>query len=398
MPIARRLGSLRRRSDWLLVFALAALGELDLWLDPGEGLEPFFGSEFRGPMAVNAAFLLLSPVPLLWRRRAPLPALAVFAGLALVWIHALYTPHQPPIEPWFVFLILIYSIAAHLDGRRALLGAAIAAVAILAIDIPALVGGRSPGEIASGWPFYLVAWLLGRAVRRRQLQTSALEDRAVELEREQEERARAAVAEERARIARELHDVISHNVSVMVLQASVERRLLDGERESTREALLSIEQAGREALVELRRLLGVLRKGTEAPALTPQPSLIQLEALVEQVRDAGLPVDLRVEGTPESLPPVLDLSAYRIVQEGLTNVLKHAGAARAEVVVRYRDGELALEISDDGCGPTNDRGGGHGLIGMRERVALYGGVLEAGARNGGGYELRVRLPLEAMHS
>ncbi|MGH3111965.1 MAG: sensor histidine kinase, partial [Gaiellaceae bacterium] len=325
-------------------------------------------------MAVNAAFLLLSPLPLLRRRRAPLAALALFASLALVWIHALYTPHQPPIEPWFVLLILIYSVAAHLDRRQAIVGAAIAAAAVLAIDIPGLVGGRSFGEIASGWPFYLVAWLLGRAVRRKQLQTVALEDRAVELESEREEKARAAVVEERARIARELHDVISHNVSVMVVQASVERRLLDGERESTREVLLSIEQAGREALVELRQLLGVLRKGEDAPALTPQPSLTHLETLVEQIREAGLPVDLRIEGRPESLPPGLDLSAYRIVQEGLTNVLKHAGPARAEVVVRFGSGALVLEVSDDGRGPTNDRGGGHGLIGMRERVALYGGV------------------------
>jgi signal transduction histidine kinase len=396
--VGTTLGSIRRHSDWLLVLALVALGELDLWLDPGEGLEPFFGSEFRGPMAVNAAFLLLSPVSLLWRRRAPVAALAVFAALALVWIHALYTPDQPPIEPWFVLLILIYAVAAHADPRRTLAGAAIAAVAILAIDVPGLVGGRPFGEIASGWPFYFVAWLLGRAVRRRQLQTAALEERAVELEREQEERARAARAEERARIARDLHDVISHNVSVMVLQASVERRLLDGERESTREALHSIEQAGRDALAELRRLLGVLRKETEAPALTPQPSLNHLDALVDQVRDAGLPVDVRIEGTPESLSPGLDLSAYRIVQEGLTNVLKHAGPAHAEVVVRYRGGELELEVSDDGRGPTNGRGRGHGLIGMRERVALYGGVLEAGARNGGGYELRVRLPLEPIRS
>jgi signal transduction histidine kinase len=178
----------------------------------------------------------------------------------------------------------------------------------------------------------------------------------------------------------------------------VERRLLDGGRESTREVLLSIEQAGREALVELRRLLGVLRKSEDAPTLTPQPSLSHLDTLVEQVREAGLPVDLRIEGAPELLPPGLDLSAYRIVQEGLTNVLKHAGPARAEVVVRYRSGELELEVSDNGRGPTNERGGGHGLIGMRERVALYGGVIEAGARNGGGYELRVRLPLEPVHS
>jgi signal transduction histidine kinase len=253
--------------------------------------------------------------------------------------------------------------------------------------------GQAHGSRPGAALVFAIAWLVGREVRRRRREVTLLQERAARLEHDQEEQARAAVVEERGRIARELHDVVAHSVSVMVVQAQAGPHLL-GEPDQARGVFRSIESSGREALVELRRLLGILRTGDEELAIGPQPGLSSLGSLVEQVREAGLPVELRVEGDPVQLPPGVDLSAYRIVQEALTNTLKHAGRAEAEVVVRYGPSALELEISDDGSGaPASVNGSGHGLIGMRERVALYGGALEAGTRNGGGYAVRARLPL-----
>jgi len=219
-------------------------------------------------------------------------------------------------------------------------------------------------------------------------------DRRADLaEREREVAAREAVVEERARIARELHDAIAHNVSMMVVQAGAERRVLDGSQESTRDVLATVEQIGRNALTEMRRLVGMLRTDDDDP-LAPQPGLGDLPVLVGQVRDAGLPVELQVEGEARELPVGLELSAYRIVQEALTNALKHAGDARATVRVRYTDDSLELEVVDDGAGAQGQvASGGHGLVGMRERVALYGGRFEAGRRPAGGFTVRVLLPI-----
>ncbi len=201
------------------------------------------------------------------------------------------------------------------------------------------------------------------------------------------------IAEERARLARELHDVIGHGVSVMTVQAGAVRRLLLPEQEREREALESVEQTGREALAEMRRLVGVLRQPEEAPALAPQPSLESLDRLLSQVREAGLAVELRIEGEATPLPPGADLTAYRLVQEGLTNALKHARATRAELLVRYGTEEVEIVVSDDGDGTGSDDGGGQGLLGMQERLSLYGGELEAGPRPEGGFSVRARLPL-----
>jgi signal transduction histidine kinase len=206
------------------------------------------------------------------------------------------------------------------------------------------------------------------------------------------------VAEERARISRELHDVVAHSVSVIVVQAQAAQRLIDGEQQEARRALGSIEMSGRQALVELRRMLGILRRTGEESALAPQPDLRQLNALVEQVRESGLPVELSIEGAAKSLPPGVDLSAYRIVQEALTNTLKHAGPAGARVAVRYRDDEIELEVVDDGTATGEGGGAGHGLIGMRERAVLYGGTLESGKREVGGYFVRARFPLGTLSS
>jgi signal transduction histidine kinase len=230
----------------------------------------------------------------------------------------------------------------------------------------------------------LVRRVLGDRERRAQL-----------AERERDLAAREAVVEERARIARELHDAIAHNVSMMVVQAGAERRVLDERDGPTREVLETIERIGRGALTEMRRLVGMLRSDSGDP-LTPQPGLDDLPTLVRQVGEAGLPVELQVEGERRELPVGIELSAYRIVQEALTNALKHAGQAHASVRVRYSADSLELEIVDDGAGERQApiAPGGHGLVGMRERVALYGGRLDAGRRPSGGFAVRVLLPIQ----
>jgi signal transduction histidine kinase len=245
-----------------------------------------------------------------------------------------------------------------------------------------------------------VAWLVGFAYHERNRRTAELTARAERAERERETEARAAAAEERARIAREMHDVVAHSLSVMVVQAGAAEAMLDADPERARRPLAAVQQTGRSALTELRRMLGVLREmADEGPGLAPQPGLSALDELARQVREAGLPVNVRVEGEPRPLPPGIDLSAYRIVQEGLTNALKHAGPATAEVVVRYGPRELELVVRDDGRGRgPSANGGGHGLLGMRERVALYGGDLTAGPRPEGGFALAARLPLEVLSS
>ena len=276
---------------------------------------------------------------------------------------------------------------------------AVAGLAV-AVAIEGLVVFKDPSEtldgfIATGIIFGIV-WTIAFALGRKLQEADEARERAARAEREREERARAAVGEERARIARELHDVVGHSVSVMTVQASAVRRLLRPEQEREREALLIVEQTGREALAEMRRMVGVLRRPEEAPALAPQPSLEYIGKLVEQAREAGLPVELHVEGDPVQLPVGLDLTAYRLVQEGLTNTLKHAGAEHAEVVVRYGEDHIELTVSDDGEGAGNGDGSGHGLVGMRERVSVYGGELEAGPRAEGGYRLRAKLPLAPL--
>jgi signal transduction histidine kinase len=377
--------------DWLIVAVLTAGAQIQIWLQPQDLSMPM-----RGPRVANAVLFLLMIVPLGWRRRAPLSVLAIVMGSTVVGFYALYDlASQVHPDPFLPFLLAIYSVAAHADRRRAIIGGLMAAAAILAIDAPAMLAGAIPPNDVYGWFLYALAWTLGRMLRRRQELAAALQDRAALLERDQEAKARSAVVDERARIARELHDVIAHSLSVIVVQAAAERRILGQDHATTKEVLGSIEHTGRQALVELRRLLGVIRKTDDRPALQPQPTLAHLDELLAQVRDAGLAVQLQTKGEPVPLPPGVDLSAYRIVQEALTNVLKHAHASHAEVLVCYHPGELELEISDDGQGLT-DGLGGHGLVGMRERVALYGGALEAGQRDGGGYRLHARLRFEPV--
>jgi signal transduction histidine kinase len=376
----------QRWGDWVLALALAAEVEFELWAHPPAGLVVTGG---RAALAVLLGFLTL---PLAWRRQAPVAVLSVLTGALVVGAFLIRHAGGVPLGAFLALIVAFYSLGAHCEERRALrVGAGILAT-IAAVDLTR--GGlfEAQGARPLAWLVFAVAWLVGRDFRRRRSELTLLRERATQLEREREEKARAAVAEERGRIARELHDVVAHSVSVMVVQAQAGPRLL-GDAEQARGVFRSIEASGREALVELRRLLGILRTGDEQLSIGPQPGLGSLRSLVEQVREAGLPVELRIEGEQAPLPPGIDLSAYRIVQEALTNTLKHAGRAQATIVVRYEQAALELEISDNGTStPAGMNGSGHGLIGMRERAALYGGALEAGARDGGGYYVRARLP------
>jgi signal transduction histidine kinase len=369
-----------READLVLALALAALVQVEVWTSDGY---------LAGSKWVYVPAGLVMTVPLAWRRRVPLAVVTIVMAAQLVQ-SILVSPTPTPDSSLAAWVVAVYSVAAHSELHRALAGGGIALGAWLAWIGPddfllPLVGVGG-------------SWLAGRLVRERQLLAAALEARTAALEREQEETARLAVTEERARIARELHDVVAHSVSTMVLQAGAERVALEDGQRSTREALRSIEEIGRQALAEMRRLVGVLRKEDEAVPLAPHPSLALLEPLVGHVRDAGLPVELRVLGERRPLPPGLDISAYRIVQEALTNVLKHAGPAHARVLVRYGDRELEIEVADDGRGPNSSGASGHGLVGMRERVALFGGELETGRGERSGFVVRVRLPLETPSS
>jgi signal transduction histidine kinase len=378
--VVRALRAHPLATDAVLAFALALFVLQDVVLSNGDYL--------TGPKSVYVPAALLMTVPLAWRRRAPLPVvLVVMAALAAQSL--LLAPSEPyPDSELVPLLLAVYSVAAHGKGRAPLVGAAISGAAGLVwvgVDdffLPLVAFGG--------------AWLAGRLVQKRQLYADALEERARVLEREREANARMAAAEERVRLARELHDVVGHSVSVMVVQAGAERLAIGEERPETREALLAIERTGREALAEMSRLLGLLRKEGEGLALAPRPSLAQVDALVQTVRDAGVPVRLSVEGERSSLPPGIDVSAYRILQEALTNVLKHAGPAEASVVVRYGVREVEVEVTDDGRGAPAGNGAGYGLAGMRERVQLHGGTLEAGRASGGGFVVKARLPLETV--
>jgi signal transduction histidine kinase len=336
------------------------------------------------------------------RRRLPGTALALVTAVQLgVWATGTAPGAHVPAE-----LIAPYSAAVYGSRRVRIACGVLAGAALVAIAIP----GWPAGEARGGTLGYLVAgggaWLVGAVVRARRERMVRLAERADRLERERDRQAREAVAEERLRIARELHDVVAHNLSVVVVQAQALQPVVARDPEQARGLAVSIEETGREALEEMRRLLGVLRasdSGTddEAGLPGPQPGLDRLDALVEQVRQAGLPVTLTVTGDLGLVPQAVQLSAYRIVQEALTNVLKHAGPATAEVTAGRTDARLVVTVRDDGRGAAAnlDRPAlpsfGHGLVGMRERVALFGGELAAGPRPGGGYEVRASIPVEA---
>jgi signal transduction histidine kinase len=267
----------------------------------------------------------------------------------------------------------------------------------LVIGGPATVVYKIPGHTVAMMIFipleFAIAWVAGFALRERVAQAEAAEVRAAQAERERDAAARIAVAEERVRIARELHDIVAHAVSVMVLQVGAVRHKLPETLAEDSDALRNVEQAGRTALAEMRGLLAAMRGDGDEAEFSPQPGLDGLDSLLEEIGRAGLPVRLHLDGEPVALPRGIDLSAYRIVQEGLTNALKHARASNADVTVRYRPDELHIEVRDNGEGSSTSDGLGHGLVGVRERVKIYGGEMSAGSANGSGFILSTRLPL-----
>jgi signal transduction histidine kinase len=372
-------------ADGLLAVALLSLGQYEVW---GGGRYDS-GPVFPGPQIVNALVVVpLLALPLVLRRRSPLVSFAIVLG-TIGWASLAFGGAEATTE-FVALLVCVYSAAANASRRYAVLSAALVVGAIHELRDPHVHG---VGDLVFAGGLVAVAWLFGIAVHGRYGQISALESEAARLQIERDQQAREAVALERARLARELHDVVAHAVSVVVVQAQAGQRLVGRDDTGARESLEAIEELARTALVEMRRLLGMLREPEDA-VLTPQPGLDRIDELIVQLRDAGLPVSLQISGEPVALAPGLDLSAYRVVQEGLTNVLKHAGAAKADVRIHYGQGLLELEVADDGFGGNGDRGAGHGLIGMRERVDLYGGALEIGPRPEGGWLLCARFPLE----
>jgi signal transduction histidine kinase len=378
----------RRLLDVAPTLALIAAGVVEMVAD-------YHGSGFRGPRGANAAFLVAAAVPLLIRRRHPVAVLGAVFAIQAAWIAAYYHgSDQPPSEPFVAGVVACFALGFHADRRGLRTGLTLFAALVVASAVVLAAGGSTVGNALPALVWWGAAIGFGRALRERQALVELLRERSARLERDRERDIAEAAIEERTRIARELHDVIAHAVSLIVVQASAERRLLGGDQARTADTLETIEDSGREALGELRRLLGVLRAHGPEP-LAPQPGLDALPELLEENRRSGQDVRLDVQGESAHLPAGLDLTAYRIVQEGLTNVRKHAPGAAVEVALRWHPSELEIEVLDDGPGASNGAGGaGHGLIGMRERSALYGGSLRAEPGEQGGFRVHARLPIE----
>jgi signal transduction histidine kinase len=345
----------------------------------------------EGPIWADVLLMIAFLVPLLFRRRFPLGALIVPPLVIVLGVFIDGTLAKDNFICFVGGLCISAMFGMRPDRRQAIGGLSLLYATAAVVEVRAPNG--QVGDFLWTVITFGIVWVVGFALGGTFRGADAARRLAQQAEQEREEQAGLAVAEERARIARELHDVVGHSVSVMTVQAAAVRRLLEPDQEKEREALLVVEQTGREALAEMRRMVGVLRRPEEAPALAPQPSLEHLDQLLATTREAGLPVQLKIEGTPTELPPALDTTAYRIVQEALTNAVKHANAERAEVVVRYGNGTVELIVSDDGRGNGDGGGSGHGLVGMRERVSVYGGELEAGPQAGGGFRLRATLPV-----
>ncbi len=384
LEVLRRLRPHRLVVDTLIALSIAILGFVG-----ANGLTLDLGViQHTWPLT---PIVLAGTLPLALRRVVPLVPLIAATGTAFLLARSDYNMDA---------LLLASTVALYSVGANARSQGESFAGLLVAIGATVLIWlGSSYGS--DPWIFFLFGvqaglWLVGDTLRRRAAQIVELQQHAAHLEQLREIESRRAVADERARIARELHDVVAHSVTIMVVQAEAGRKVLDAQPDAARTSLEAIENTGRQALADMRRLLGVMdRDGARATAKDPAPGLDQIDALVGEMQRAGLVVDLRVEGERGPLPPGVDLSAYRVVQEALTNALRHAGAARVSVVVRYRSDAIEVEVNDDGEGPVNDPAspGGRGLVGMRERVALFQGEFEAGPRRGGGFVVRARLPL-----
>jgi signal transduction histidine kinase len=377
------------RDYWyeLLIGALLVAAMLELILGRNSSAAPPTSLRYATPVVILLIATLFA------RRRFP------FAAPASYWLIATAISfYDGELIPFMVSLFPVGLVAAFLlgnqrDARRAWAGLAIVLGGIITVvyNIP----GHATAELVVIPVDFGISWAAGFALRDRAQKVEAAETRATQAEREREAAARVAVAEERARIARELHDIVAHAVSVMVLQVGAVRHQLPDELGEQRGALTDVERAGRTALAEMRRLLAAMRREGEEAELLPQPGLDGIDSLLSEIGRAGLPVELHVDGEPVPLPRGIDLSAYRIVQEGLTNALKHAQASDADVTFRYGPDELEIEVRDNGQGSSTTDGLGHGLVGVRERVKLYGGEMSAGSANGGGFVLSTRLPLDS---
>jgi signal transduction histidine kinase len=385
--LMNRIGNVAREYWWeLLIAAMLIAGIVQLLVEHDSPGAPTSTLWFQIPA------LCVLALPLFTRRRFP------FAAPASYWVLAAALTFYDGLLVVFPDSFQVVGLAAALllgnqrDPRKAAAGLALVVGSML------IVIWNIPGHHPVTWYIFITlrfaaAWVAGFALRAREEQAEAAEVRAVRAEGERETAARIAVAEERARIARELHDVVAHAVSVMVLQVGAVRHKLPDTMAEDSDALRSVERAGRTALAEMRRLLSAMRREGDDVEFVPQPGLDGLDALLAEVGRAGLPARLHVDGEPFPLPRGVDLSAYRIVQEGLTNALKHAQASDADVTVRYRPDEVEIEVRDNGAGDGANDGLGHGLVGVRERVKIYGGEMSAGTTPEGGFVLSTRLPI-----
>jgi signal transduction histidine kinase len=349
----------------------------------------------EGPLVLNVAVMTGIALSFLWRRSMPhVTAACTLGGLLImsIWLT------KPP-DMFAAILTLLsasYSVGRHLEGRKSVITMLAGVVVMVTLAVI-----YDPNDVFFPVTFFwIVPWLTGRTIRNQTILARELAEKAERAQHARAEEERRAIAIERSRIARELHDVLAHNLSVMVVQASAARRIVDRNPDQAADVAELIQRTGREALAEIRHLFGAVRHG-EGEDLSGPPSIARVDELARRARAAGLGVELRVLGDPVELPAGIDLTAYRIVQEALTNALKHAGSARASVTVSYEPNEVALSIEDDGEGTRDgyelsDAGGGHGLVGMRERVALYGGIVQAGRRRGGGFAVRARLPTRPL--
>jgi signal transduction histidine kinase len=375
------------RRNWIVDALVAAVfvvaGQLSAWGVIQDSNVPLHGSH----LAQGALYLVIDSLVVL-RRRAPLPALLVMLPFGVL---------QTALGGTSSFFAGFIPVALVLFGvgSRCSLRVTLAAAVYAFAGLVGIINRSEDLHYGAELPFAAVvigvACTLGQVVRSRSQQTRSAIARADRLEVERDR----VLEEERARIARELHDVIAHSVSVMIVQAGAARLSIEADPDRSVDAMRAVERSGRQALDEMRRLLGILRQGSAAPDLAPQPGLQDLDALVEQIGAAGLTVDVEITGTPVALAPGVDLSAYRIVQEALTNAIKHAGPARARLRLRYDHDAIAIEVVDDGRGVSGGNGRGHGLIGMRERAELYRGSFEAGDAPGGGFRVSARLPVGA---
>ena len=380
---------LHRVQDIALAVLLAATAVAELWV-------PFVSVQGEGSREVATAVVLLGCGMLSLRRVRPLLTIAVIAALWPI----VFTITPIPTLFWgqfAPFLLAVYSVARHGQGRRGLYGAAIAAAMLLFLDLRVDLLA-TPEEIVFHWTLTTLTWFAGWGLRSFERRAEAAARRAAEVELESRTRTLTAIAEERARIARELHDIVAHSVSVMVVQAGAAEQVVDDDPAFVRSALGTIRSTGTGALGEMRRVVSMLREPGEpdAGALTPQPGIGALSELVAAARTTGTQVDLDIVGDTTGLPIGVDLAAFRIVQEALTNVRKHSGASHVRVAVTRTGNRLDVEVADDGeagAGTLTSTGSGHGLIGMRERVELYGGSLDAGPLPGAGFRVHASLPV-----